>query len=230
MLNKLIRLIAMAVFAAAAQCAVALPYSVSYTDTITTSDSLPSSINLGQQVTTIFVLDNGNASTLNQTWNASDVQCVIFKFNNAQDRYVAIDYTASSFNNTTGSFATDGSGALTSAPGQWVDNAGPLISSPYAQNITGNPHLTDWYINAGNDVVFWTGTLAVGFNNVVNDTTAAYWTNPASAGGTCAAYGPYYVNGEPPTSIPTLSQWGMILMSSLLALVSIVALRRQRRS
>jgi hypothetical protein len=31
-----------------------------------------------------------------------------------------------------------------------------------------------------------------------------------------------------PTSIPTLSEWGMIILSSLLAMGTVIALRRQR--
>ena len=36
-------------------------------------------------------------------------------------------------------------------------------------------------------------------------------------------------NAAPPTSIPTLSEWGMMILSSLLALGTVLTLRRQRQ-
>lgn len=231
MFKRLVGFLGALVLAVFAQYACAAPFSVSYTDTITTYASLPSGVNSGEQVTTIFVLDNGGGSNLNQTWNASDVQCVIFRFNDAQNLYTAVDYSGSSFNSTSGSFATDGSGALTSAPSAWNDTAEPIVA-PTAENLTGSPRPHAWYINAANDIVMWNNyNLAVGFNNVGNDTDPAYWTDPVSASGTCASYGPYAQYVAPTAiNVPTLSEWGMILLSSLLALGSVFALRRLRRS
>jgi hypothetical protein len=78
-----------------------------------------------------------------------------------------------------------------------------------------------WYVNASNDVIYFDSTGAsVGLSNVGNDTTAAFWTNPVPSTDTCTAAPIQSVE------VPTLGEWGATILSTLLALVALFALRR----
>lgn len=93
--------------------AMAAPFSLTYTDTVSTGGTLPAGINTGERATVKLILDNSNSSVANQTWTAADVQCVIFTFNDAQNKYVAINYAGNPFSSsTTGNFTINGSGEL----------------------------------------------------------------------------------------------------------------------
>jgi hypothetical protein len=196
--------------------AVSAPYSVTYTDTANASVS---DIIGNEQATVKFVFDNGNSSVANQAWTAFDVQCVIFTFNNAQNKYVAFNYSGKPFTDfTLGNFTTNGAGQLQSGTFEWFDDP---ITNPYVTNITGATGFYDWVINHYNDVLFWGGSNGVGFNNVLNDDQFTNWSNPVPANGVCAGY-------FPPISIPTLSEWGKLILSMLLVLVAAFSLRLQR--
>ncbi len=225
MKNSLARwLIGAAMFGLAAGV-IAAPYSVTYTDTATTSDTLPAGINAGQQFSVTFVLDNGNSSTANQSWSADNVQCAIFTFNNAQDKYLAINISANPFTSSTlGNFTTDGAGNLQTGTISWYDD-GP-IAAPQVTNVAGFSGANAWYINGGNDVVNFNSTnVSVGMATVANDVQVTNWSNPVPGAGVCAGFFAAPVQSQP---IPTLGEWGMIVLSILLAWSAAFALRRQR--
>jgi hypothetical protein len=204
---------------------MAAPFSVKYTDTVSTASVL--GINNGQQATIELIVDNGNSSVANQTWSAANVECVTFKFNNAQDLFVAINYSDSPFtSNTTGNFTTNGAGVLQTAPSNWADTSNPIVN-PVVTNIAGSTPVQDWVINHINDVLFLNGANNVGFTNVINDTIAADWSNPVPSNGNCSgASGPPAAPSQP---VPMLTDWVLLMLSGLLALGAVFSLRRQRR-
>jgi hypothetical protein len=212
--------------------AAAAPFSVTYTDTVSATPP-PADIINGQQVTVQFILDNGGSSTATQTWSAGDLKCVIFTFNNAQDKSVAIDYSGSPLATgastvAIGSFTTNGAGQLQPGTFDWEDYRDP-VPNPFVTNLTGVTTVSDWFIDQFNHVIaFNTGQL--GFTNVTNDGVVTNWSNPVPSNGVCAGG-----SGPPPPppaatqSIPTLGEWGLILLSGLLAVGAAFTLRRQRR-
>ena len=203
----------------------AAPFSVTYTDTISYAGSA-AGINVGQQAQATLVFDNGGASAANQTWTAANVQCVIFTFNNAADKFVAANYAGSSFPVTTGSFTTNGSGQLQAGTIDWDDDSDPT-TVPFVTNIAGVTSFDDWYLDGANSVVYL-NVSPIAYTNVTNDTQVTNWSNPTPAGGVCASF--FATKPQQAISaIPTLSQWGMIILSALLGVAALLALRRYRR-
>jgi hypothetical protein len=225
-------------FVGASACGLALvamaaPFSVTYTDTVLSATGpLAAEIANGQQVTVQLILDNGNGTAANQTWSASHLQCVIFTFNNAQDRFVAIDYSGGPLSGagttTTGSFTTNGAGQLQAGTFEWDDLRDP-IPNPHLTNIAGVTTVNFFYIDGFNDVIFFNAGQQVGFTNVANNDQVANWSNPVASDGVCAGSGAL---PPPPASsqpIPTLTEWGLVILSGLLTLGAAFFLRRQRR-
>jgi len=208
--------------------AVAAPFSVKYTDTVSAAVPPPGIIN-GQQVTVEFILDNGNSSAANQTWSAANLKLACFTFNNAQDKSVAINYSGSplaangSTIVTTGNFTTNGAGQLQAGTIDWEDFREP-IPVPFVTNLAGVTSVSDWFIDHFNHVIaFNTGQL--GFANVTNDDQVTNWSNPVASTGVCGGSAPPPVVSQP---VPTLSEWGLLMLSGLLAFGAVFALRRQR--
>ncbi len=198
--------------------AMAAPYLVTYTDTVSTPTVL--GIINGQEASIKLVLDNGNSSVASQTWTAANVQCAIFTFNNAQNLFMAINYAGMPFTNETiGNFTTNPAGVLQTAPGSWVDF--PVVASNVVTNIA-SP-VSEWFIDGVNNVLFLSSQI--GFTNVANDIIAANWSNPVPFSGVCGAPRPALVQ----SAIPTLTPWGMVMLSGLLALGVVISLRRRRR-
>src|SRR5450631_3478855 len=168
--------------------AAAAPFSVKYTDTVSTPSVL--GINNGQQATIELIVDNGNSSVASQTWSAANVKLVCFTFNNAQDLFVDINYSGSPFtSNTTGNFTTNGAGVLQTAPSNWADTSAPIVN-PVVTNIAGSAPVDSWVINGINDVLFLTSSANhVGFTNVANDKIAADWSGPVPSSGVCSGAG-----------------------------------------
>ncbi len=210
--------------------AVAAPFSVKYTDIVSAVAPPPGIIN-GQQVTVEFILDNGNSSAATQTWSAANLKLACFTFNNAQDKSVSIDYSGSPLSAngstvvTTGNFTTNGAGQLQAGVIDWEDFRDP-IPVPHMTNLAGVTVVRDWFIDHFNHVIgFNTGQL--GFTNVVNDDQVTNWTNPVASNGLCSAPPP-----PPPVvsqAVPTLTEWGLLMLSGLLALGAAFSLRRQRQ-
>lgn len=117
--------------------------------------------------------------------------------------------------------ATLTTGAGAPAPGVTVTFA--VLSGPDAGGITcletgGNTNTTD---AAGQASCTYRDTTVIGTDNVqanvgvlLSNIVAILWTAAAAGGG--------------PAGIPTLSEWGLIIMAGLLVLVSLGALRRRK--
>lgn len=227
MKQQLSKWLASAALLGLAAGAIAAPYSVTYTDTATSVDSFPAGINSGQQFTVKFVFDNGNSSAANQSWSASNVQCAIFTFNNAQDKFLAINISTKPFTSSTvGNFTTDGTGKLRAGAISWWDD-GP-IANPQVSNVAGfGGGANAWYINGGNDVVnFNATTVSVGMATVANNVQVTNWSNPVPAAGVCAGFFAGPVQSQ---AIPTLGSWGMIVLTTLLGFGAVLGLRRRRQ-
>lgn len=209
---------------------VAAPFSVSYSDTMTAvSGALSTEVIAGQLVTVQFILDNGGGSAANQAWSAANLKCVVFTFNNAQDRFVAIDYSSSPLaagpsSVATGSFTTNGAGQLQAGLIDWEHYPFP-IPNPFVTNLTGVTFVDDWFVNQFNHVVAFNNGQT-GFVNVVNNGQVANWSNPVVSNGVCSGG-----SGPPPPppsvtsqSIPTLGEWSLIAMSALVCLLALARL------
>jgi len=210
-----------AVFGAAmvgfAAGAMAAPFSVTYTDTVSPASTLPAGINLGEQATVKLILDNGNSSVANQTWTAADVQCVIFTFNNAQDKFVAINYAGNPFSSaTTGNFMTDGSGQLQVGTIDWEDSSDP-ITNPQKTNISGVT-LYDWYLDGSNEVIDWSPDEAY-FTNVGNDDQVTNWSNPVPSNGICAG-------SAAPSPAPAMANQTLVFLGAGLLMAGLWSVRR----
>jgi hypothetical protein len=209
----------------------AAPFSVKYADTVGAS-GLPAEILVNQQAIVELILDNGNSSATNQSWSASHLKCIIFTFNNAHDKWVAINYSGSplSANAETaviGTFATNGSGQLQSGTFDWEDFRTPF-NTPNSSNLSGSPAVGAWFIDHFNSVLSLGSAPPknVDFLNVTHDDQTANWSNPVSSTGTCA--GPSTPPITPPpivsaaVSVPTLSEWGLVALSLLVTLIALV--------
>jgi hypothetical protein len=203
--------------------AVAAPYSITYSGTMNAS-TLPG-VNSGEAYTVTLVMDNGGASAAGQTWNAGDLTCVLWTMNNANNVGFAQDLVASA-----GTMSIAGS-ATTGAGGALTANFSSVISNVATNYTVAGPGFAlvdpvDWYLNNANNIMHDTA-FARDFGDAAGGTQMAFanWTNPRTHSGACTAAAALAGAGRP---IPTLSQWGMIILSSLLALGSIVMLRRRR--
>jgi hypothetical protein len=207
---------------------LAAPFSVTYTDTVNFTD-LPAEVLLGQQATIKLILDNGNSTAANQTWSAANLKCIIFTFNNVQNKSVTIDYSASPLSPgpstfISGNFTTNGAGQLQAGTINWNDYREP-IPNPHVTNIAGVTLVNDWFIDSVNNVLFL-DSAEIGFANVAKDGPVTNWSNPVPSG-VCGAAPP----PPPATSqaVPTMSEWGLFMISGLLALSTVFARRRQRK-
>jgi hypothetical protein len=228
--NPISKWVTSAVALAIASLASAAPFSVTYTDTVSDRGFI-SDINVGEQAKVTLVLDNGGTSTASQTWTAADVQCVIFTFNNAANKFAAINYSGSSFPITTGSFTTDGSGNLQAGTLGWDDDSDG-ITKPVATNITDVSGVGNWFLDGTNTdfVVELTGPVGgpVNFTNFANTAIVTDWSNPTSANGVCASF---FAPKVRPASVPVpaSSPWSLVALSALVGLAGLLGLRRYLR-
>lgn len=197
------------------------PYFITYTSTISFS-GYPEIIN-GESYTLTFVVDNGGTTTSNQIWNAADLQCAHWSMNNAGNVRFEHDLSgAGEIAEIFGAIETDAGGAL-------VDNFTSVISdpaTPAAYTAIGfiPPDPIGWYANSNNQI-FYSPTYVNSFSDAAGGVQMAVvnWSNPQPYVGVgCAAAVPPVVT---PRSIPTLTEWGVILLSGLLSIGAIFALR-----
>ena len=197
--------------------AMAAPYSVTYTDTVSGGDpTLPAGVNLGEQVRAEFILNNGNSSVANQTWTAADLKCVIFTFNNAQDKYIAVSYSSKplSTSETIGNFVTNGSGQLLAGSIDWADF--PVLN-PQKTNIAGLTSFDDWVFDGSNGVFFWNGyLLGIDLVNVANDNQVTNWSNPVPSNGVCL----------PASPAPAMANQTLVFLGAGLLMAGLWSVRR----
>jgi hypothetical protein len=205
--------------------AVAGPFSVTWTDTLASSD-LPYIV--GEPVSITYMLDNGGSSAASQTWTATDVASVTFVFNNAPNTITTIfdPNSGSGLAGTSGSFITDGTGTLTSAPSDWngSDGASPIVSSNDPQGTSN----VRWWVNGNNEVYVNESVpldeVSASAANVLTNTDPAAWSDPVAVAAPPPAPPPPPASATP---VPTISAYGLVL--TILGLL-IVAGRRLRAS
>lgn len=169
-----------------------------------------------------LVFDNGGTTAASQTWNGSHLTCVIWTFNSGAVRF-AQNLTTNPPTSALGSVNTNASGTLTSVFSE-VTQA-PFASPGYqVSGIT----LTDpvaWYANSEADVFYadrWRYAVGDSAGVVGINMIPANWSNPTPFNQACSA-------DPPPTApIPTLAEWAMLLLASLMAMYGYTRLRHRR--
>lgn len=212
-LRSLLKLSAILFFIGVSAISQAAPFTVTYTDTIDAGSTTPP-YNPGEAFTISIVLDNGGTTTASQTWTSADIVSITFSMNDAPNT-ISTTFSPVVLSDTSGSFTTDVAGVLTAVPSGWNDaasgNSSPTASTVASTNDTNT--ISAFYINDANNVYYNNNSISAGMTNVDNNTTASFWTNPVSA-------------NSAPTSVPTLSQWSLILLSLILVAYGVVRTRR----
>jgi len=205
---------------AAASPALAAPFSIRYTGTISTSTH-PNAI-AGQTYDVTLVFDNGGATALGQTWNPADLRCIIFRFNNARNFVFTNDLLNDPPNFIIGSAATNGAGVLTANFANVSDSDG---INPAHYTVSGGTlaPAIDYYANDVNDV-FYDTSISRAIADAAGGVQMApgNWTNPAPFTGNCAGL----ALGPPPAAVPTMSDFAMWLMSFSLMVAGFFYVRR----
>ena len=207
LLSYFLKLSALLSFLSISSFVVAAPFTVTYTDTVLASSTIPP-YNTGEAFTISIVLDNGGTSVASQTWTSADITSITFTINDAPDTITTV-FSPISLTTSTGSFVTNAAGVLTAVPSAWNDNGFPLNSTVLSTNDPDLP-VNAFFINSANGVYF-SNTNVAEMTNVANNTTAANWSNPVSAGVLA-----------PATAVPALSQWAMIMLSLMLLAIGLL--------
>lgn len=198
------------------------PYSTSYTSEIANpvGNEIPG-LNAGEPFTVTVVFDNGGSSAVNQTWSTSNVTCVNWIMNEANDVSFSHNVTLDPLNVASGQATTDAGGALTGIFSQII--ATDITAGSYTQTgLTVVDPTALYYLNDLQNILSpdgWTTYLNDGLHNGVA-MDPVYWTDPIPYDNGCVA----------PTAVavPALSGWSMILLAGLLAAGWLFTRRRQR--
>lgn len=149
--------------------AQALTYRASFDSTVSSSNV--GNVNVGNPVRLSVDLDNGGVSLANQTWTSPNVTSVTFDFGNGTNKTVFNPNGGNGFSSFSGSYATNGSGQLTSVASLFDFSQVNVIST----NSPSKP--IQWYINGFNGVFFTTTPSgSVSINNVGNNIIASNWS------------------------------------------------------
>lgn len=151
------------------QAVVAAPFSYEYADTVSFSDVF--SVNNGDPVKVIVILDNGGTTRNSQTWTSADLKAVVFNFNNG----TAVKTFCAPFDgglvSSGGNFMSDGTGALTSVMTNWADNS---VDTDFTTDMVMPEY--GWYLKGVNNVYDESnGSFSVNFTDVGNMLTASNW-------------------------------------------------------
>ena len=201
--------------------AMAAPYAITYHGVIAAS-GMPAQAPDGAAFTLTLVMDNGGSTAASQNWAIADLTCGFWRWNSVA---VALDLS-SGVALGAGSAATNASGVLTGVFSDVNTGLAPLAWADY--DVAGLP--------AGGTAIGWgadglalpfgimapiwggsfddgTGTLAGGVNMV-----PGRWSAPQPFTGACdaSAVPPPIPPATAATPVPTLGQWGALLLSALL--------------
>lgn len=218
-LKKLLFVLAVAAITPLVQAA---PYAISRTSTMTTS-TIPG-ITATENYKVTFIFNNGGATANTQTWTGAHLTCAIWTFNNAGNVVFKQDLVANLPTTATGSVTTDGAGALTGNFSNIRQNTG--ISIPN-YTVTGVA-LTDavrWHANSVNGIFYDTNN-ARQVSSAGGGVVMAFagWTSPVQVAGNCDATPAAVAT----VSVPTLSQWGMVFLVSIMGMFGMAATRRRQ--
>lgn len=210
LLKLFAKLNALLLFLSLSSFAIAAPFTVTYLDTIAATSSSPP-YNTNEAHTITILLDNGGTSAASQTWTSADIISITFNMNDAPNTITTI-FSPVVLTTDVGSFVTDAAGVLTAVPSNWSDFIAfgtPASSTILSTNDTNLP-VSGFFIN-GLNAVYASASNTASMNNVANNIVAANWSNPAAIA---------------PSTIPTLSQWAMILLSLMLLVIGLLKTRR----
>jgi hypothetical protein len=170
-LRGLATLLIAAVVGMAAAGVEATPVSLTWNTTVSAfSGSWPTTV--GEAVAVTFVVDNGGSSSQSQTWNGTDLVS-----------YTITGTSGWSFSSTTQpttfdyvDFATDSSGAVTTAANWSISPGGPITTS-WAGSATGS------YANTGSNFIGYESGFSywLSVNNVAQNQVGSSWTATIAA-------------------------------------------------
>ena len=188
----------------------------------TVAASTMAGIAAGQPYAITLVLNNDDDNTLDQTWNRYHVQCVLIQTPSAG--------FAQPLNNLvlptpdgTGNVATSPAGVLTSVFSNldtWADNGNP--NRPYTHvGLGGLTAPLDWTLD-GSASYLLRDDAGLQFSATGGAAqTPAQWSNPAPYDDGCTASALPPVPGPQPTPVPTLGEWGVLLLTMGLGLAGL---------
>lgn len=195
------------------------PFAITYSGTMNAS-TIPG-VNSGEAYTVTLVMDNGGATAASQTWVAGDLTCAMMTMNNSNNVGFAQDLVASAATMAIGGSATtDAGGALTANYTSIISNGATNFTVAHFAPVAP----INWFFNSINNI-FYDSAFGRSFGDASGGTQMAVgnWTNPQPFTGRCdasAAIGNY--------PVPTLSQWGLVILASLMALGSVLVMRRRQ--
>lgn len=167
--------------------AVAGTYCFQYSGTINTiSAPFTPSIANGDAAKIIVKLDNGGASLNSQTWTSAHLQSITFDFKNGTFKTTFNAPFNSGLTTSSGSFATNSSGVLTSVMTNWQDTS---VGTDFTTNGTGDTP-DSWYIDGSSATVYVEQNRTIDFTTPANITVASNWSNlscPSSSSGAVSA-------------------------------------------
>lgn len=186
---------------------------MTYTGTLGVS-TIPG-ITTGEAYKVQFVVDNGGTSNINQTWVGADIKQVIWTFNNAGNVVFTHNAVTLAPNVVAGTVTTNGAGAL-------LTN----FTAVNSNNGVGN----GFYTVTGTALVNNVAWHANGFNSVFRDTNVGRLVSSTGGGVVMAPAGWVLaaVSVAAPVAVPTLSEWGTLILGLLLASAAALTLRKRR--
>lgn len=198
---------------------MAAPFAIQYSGTVNAGSGF-AAFPSGSTYHAVLVMDNGGSSAASQAWTGANLTCVYYT--NASGTAVYSQNLIATPASSAGSVTTDAGGALT-AMFTGVSNADAVMNavgfSPVAPG--------SWFTNAANDVFYDNVTS---FGDAAGGTvmTTAAWTNPQPwpVACTAAAYAAVLAAAN---RVPTLSEWSLMIMASLIAVGAFFSLRRAAR-
>jgi hypothetical protein len=201
--------------------AFAAPFAISYTGTVDAGSTIPQAVP-GQTYTVTFVMDNGTAGAANQAWVAADLRCAFWAVGSAA---FAQNLLATPATTVTGSATTDAGGVLTANFTEVTGDPGAGSSLGFVPALT--PPVS-WFANAVNEV-FYDTAFARAYGDAAGGVQMgpASWSNPQPFNAACTAANAPGLAAAAGGAIPTVSEWGLAILSALLAFAGLVTLRRR---
>lgn len=154
-----------------ATSASAVPFSYRFDSTVIAGTTgLPASP--GDSASITVTLDNGGTSDLSQVWTGADLESVTFNINNGAAVVSFFSPFDGGLSDDAGSFETDATGSLISAPLEWFDED---ISTDFTANVPVTPVLL-WYINGFNPVLADDDDLSLYLSDVAGMRNPDNWS------------------------------------------------------